>query len=45
VISAVYLVLAIGAAIHNRDQVLRTLTSPFRRTEKPAERVDELLNV
>jgi cation:H+ antiporter len=45
VISAIYLVLAIAAAIHNRRQVLATLTAPFRRTEKPADRADELLNV
>ncbi|WP_405068466.1 sodium:proton exchanger [Kribbella sp. NBC_01510] len=46
VLSAIYLVLAIVAFVHNRQYVVATLTSPFRRTEKPADadRADELLN-
>ena len=46
-LSGLYLVLAIAAAMQNRHQLLPTLTSPFRRTEKPAdaERVDELVSV
>ncbi len=46
VLSAIYLVLAIVAVVHNRQYVVATLTSPFRRTEKPADadRADELLN-
>jgi cation:H+ antiporter len=47
VISGIYLVLAIGAAIRHRRELVTTLTAPFRRTEKPAdaERADELLDV
>ena len=47
VLSAIYLVLAIIAAVRNRQYLIPTLTSPFRRTEKPAdaERADELINV
>jgi cation:H+ antiporter len=47
VLSAIYLVLAIGAAIHNRHQLVPTFTSPFRKTEKPAdaERAGELVGV
>ncbi|MEV6272107.1 sodium:proton exchanger [Kribbella sp. NPDC051936] len=47
VISAVYLVLAIGAAVHNRDHLVRTIMAPFRSTEElaAAERADELVKV
>jgi cation:H+ antiporter len=47
VISAVYLVLAIGAAVHNRDHLARTIMAPFRSTEElaAAERADELVKV
>jgi cation:H+ antiporter len=47
VLSGIYLVLAIVAVVHNRQYVVATLTSPFRRTEKPADadRAHELLNV
>lgn len=47
VLSGIYLVLAIVAFARNRRELLPTLTSPFRRTEKPAdaERADELVGV
>jgi cation:H+ antiporter len=46
ILSGVYLVLAVGALIHNRRYVLSTITSPFRRTPKvAAERSDELVGV
>lgn len=47
VLSGIYLVLAIVAAIRNREYVVATVTSPFRRTEKPAdaERADELIRL
>ena len=46
VLSAIYLVLAVVAVVRNRQYVCRRSTSPFRRTEKPAdaERADELVN-
>jgi cation:H+ antiporter len=47
VLCGIYLVLAVVALIRNRQYVVPTITSPFRRTEKPAdaERVDELVGV
>jgi cation:H+ antiporter len=46
IISAVYLVLAIAAAVQNRKHLIPTLTSPFRRTPvAQADRADELVNV
>jgi cation:H+ antiporter len=47
VLSAIYLALAIVALIRNRQYVVATLTSPFRRTRQPADadRADELLNI
>ncbi len=47
VLCGIYLVLAVIALIRNRQYVVPTITSPFRRTEKPAdaERADELVGV
>jgi cation:H+ antiporter len=47
VLCGVYLVLAVVALARNRQHILPTITSPFRRTEKPAdaERADELVEV
>jgi cation:H+ antiporter len=47
VLSGIYLVLAVVALIRNRQHLLPTLTSPFRRTNQPAdaERADELVGV
>ncbi|TCO34068.1 cation:H+ antiporter [Kribbella steppae] len=47
VLCGVYLVLAVVALVRNRQYILPTITSPFRRTEKPAdaERADELIEV
>jgi len=46
ILSGVYLALAIGALIYNRQYVLETVTSPFRRTPKvAADRSDELVGV
>jgi cation:H+ antiporter len=47
VLSVIYLALAAVALVRNREFILPTLTSPFRRTEKPAdaERADELVGV
>jgi len=47
VISGIYLVLAIVAAVRNRQYLIAMLTSPFRKTDKPAdaERADELVQV
>jgi cation:H+ antiporter len=47
VLSGIYLVLAVVALVRNRHHLLPTLTSPFRRTDKPAdaERVNELAGV
>jgi len=44
VISAIYLVLAIGAAIHNRKYLAQTITAPFRRTAAVTETERELVN-
>ncbi|WBQ07232.1 sodium:proton exchanger [Kribbella sp. CA-293567] len=43
VLSGIYLVLAIAALIHNRQYVVATLTSPFRRTPKVAAEPDKEL--
>jgi cation:H+ antiporter len=47
VLCGVYAVLAVAAMVHNRQYLLATITSPFRRTEKlaDAERADELVGV
>jgi cation:H+ antiporter len=47
VLCGIYLVLAVVALVRNRQYVVPTITSPFRRTEKPAdaERADELVGV
>jgi cation:H+ antiporter len=46
VLSGIYLVLAIAALIYNRQYVVQTLTSPFRRTPKAAAEQDkDLLGV
>ncbi|MEV6281382.1 sodium:proton exchanger [Kribbella sp. NPDC051770] len=46
VISGVYAVLAIGAFIHHRREIIPVLTDPFRRTQKTTdERTDELVGV
>jgi cation:H+ antiporter len=45
VLSGIYLALAIVAFIRNRQYVVETITSPFRRTEKAEERSDELVGV
>jgi cation:H+ antiporter len=47
VLCGIYLVLAVAAMVRNRQHLLATITSPFRRTEKlaDAERADELVGV
>ena len=45
VLSGIYLALAIVAFTRNRQYVLATITSPFRRTVKVEERTDELVGV
>lgn len=45
ILSGIYLALAIVAMIRNRQYVLATITSPFRRTAKTEERSDELVGV
>ena len=45
ILSGIYLALAIVAFSRNRQYVLATITSPFRRTAKVEERTDELVGV
>ncbi|WP_344216837.1 sodium:proton exchanger [Kribbella sancticallisti] len=46
VIAGIYLALAIGALVYNRQHIIPTLTSPFRRTPTvTADRSDELVGV
>ena len=46
VLCGIYLALAIAALIHNRQYIVATVTSPFRRTPKvAAEPVKELVGV
>jgi cation:H+ antiporter len=47
VLCGIYLALTVVALVRNRQHILPTITSPFRRTEKPAdaERADELVGV